>query len=302
MLKNSTENTKPGVTNPTKIEQNGDPQMKSEKNQKIAEENQASTKENNTNKMEKSAMKNENSKKDGPYIDFEPNAMKINFEEELKKAESGDADAMLCIADSLPQNDEEALRWYLKAAEAGNYMAPIRLFWVYRKRGGSTELSIERVVEILRDAAEGGNADAQYTLACYYLDGKDTERDIQRGIHWLYESQKQGQYEGYELILNIERFLDTEFDQSPTVEWKCLLDENTYCDSYSHVPKATDEKKEPEELHRINKKYYVKFYSQQLKDQHFLFEVSKEDAARWIILNDYDLPEDLMEYEEIVSE
>ena len=96
--------------------------------------------------------------------------------DELCLAEQGDAEAQFCMGvrytngRGVEQDDEEAVKWYRKAAEQGNASAQCNLGWCY-DNGEGVEQDYEEAAKWYRKAAEQGNASAQYNLGVRYTNG-----------------------------------------------------------------------------------------------------------------------------------
>ena len=100
-------------------------------------------------------------------------------------AEQGDADAQCGLANLLlfgkgvPQDEAQAIKWLRVSAESGS-------------AEGQGCLSIAS--SIVRQLAEGGNADAQFCLGKLYQAGMghDMTQDYQQAVNWLKLSAEQG--------------------------------------------------------------------------------------------------------------
>jgi len=74
-------------------------------------------------------------------------------------------------------------------------------------------------------------------------------------------------------------------------------------DGRNHVSKATGSQWEHETLYRSAKgRYWVEHTSQYQGSLPYAFLLSNEDAARWLLANDHNLPEDLKAAGEDISE
>ncbi len=81
--------------------------------------------------------------------------------------------------------------------------------------------------------------------------------------------------------------------------WK----EDTRWDGHNHVSIATGSQWEHETLYRSRKgRYYIERTSQWQGSAPHAEWVSLEEATRWLLLNNEELPDDLEQYEEAVSE
>lgn len=97
-----------------------------------------------------------------------------------------DGDACLGIAklyevgEAIEQSQEEAVRWYRRAANLGNTEAKRKV----------TELTGER--KQLSEAALLGDAEAQYALGMIYLEGRGGAKNLVFARHWLTKAAEQG--------------------------------------------------------------------------------------------------------------
>ena len=122
-----------------------------------------------------------------------------------------------------PPWDEEAEKWFRRAATAGNNQAQYALGkllleqgrnvesidWLLRSANQGNEHAMYRLgkealrgeilkedlswaLDILTDAAERGNACAQYTLGKLYLQGEKVNRDREEAKYWLRQAAEQG--------------------------------------------------------------------------------------------------------------
>ena len=122
-----------------------------------------------------------------------------------------------------PPWDEEAEKWFQRAAEAGNDQAQYALGkllleqkrnvegvnWLLRSVNQGNEYAMYRlgkealkgeiikediswVLTILTDAAERGNVCAQYMLGKLYLQGEKVNRDREEAEYWLRQAAEQG--------------------------------------------------------------------------------------------------------------
>ena len=85
------------------------------------------------------------------------------------------------------KNDEEACKWYLLAAEAGNANAQSNIGVKYLY----IEDKLEEGVRWLRKAAEQNHAGAQDILGRLYLQGHGVPKDTNEAIKWLRKAEEQ---------------------------------------------------------------------------------------------------------------
>lgn len=115
-----------------------------------------------------------------------------------KAARAGDDNAQFslgyCYAEGhgVQQDYEEAVKWYSLAAEHGNVSAQNNLGVCYATGHGVTQ-DEEKAVKWYRKSAEQGNDVAQSNLGFYYLNGKGgLPQDYEEAVKWFRKSAKQG--------------------------------------------------------------------------------------------------------------
>jgi|FLYL01.1.fsa_nt_gi hypothetical protein len=79
--------------------------------------------------------------------------------------------------------------------------------------------------------------------------------------------------------------------------------EATDWDGRNHISRPTGSQWEHQHLYRSSKgRYYIEEWSDWQGSRPGAYWVSDEDAARWLLANDHQLPEDLRKYEAEVVE
>ncbi|POM73301.1 Hypothetical protein PHPALM_9863 [Phytophthora palmivora] len=86
---------------------------------------------------------------------------------------TGTEKAMIYVA----QNEQEALKWLIKAAEAGDPTAKSRLGEYYAFGKGGVQKDQARAVQYYKEAATAGIIRAQYNLGYLYLTGDGVPKD-----------------------------------------------------------------------------------------------------------------------------
>lgn len=110
-----------------------------------------------------------------------------------KNAKAGDVAAQLATGnaylngDGVKANPKKAAQWLNLAATAGNVEAKKSLCTFYSKE--------------LEKLAIAGDADAQYAIGCFYVDGNGVKADVKKAGDWLYKSFKQGNTEAKAKLL-----------------------------------------------------------------------------------------------------
>ncbi|KAF9558433.1 hypothetical protein EC968_007098 [Mortierella alpina] len=84
-----------------------------------------------------------------------------------------------------------SLSYYRQAAERGDAAAQFTLAQMY-EQGQGVEASEAEAVKWYRKAAEGGNAEAQFSLAQLYDDGRGVKEDLDHAARWYRRAADQG--------------------------------------------------------------------------------------------------------------
>jgi TPR repeat protein len=114
-------------------------------------------------------------------------------------AEQGYAEAqynfglMYYIGAGVIKNNQEAARWYKLAAEQGNDRAQYSLGFLYQYGEGFAR-NYQEAVRLYRLAAEQGNIMAQSFLGLMYLAGQGVAQSNSRAYVWLSVAAAQEQY------------------------------------------------------------------------------------------------------------
>ncbi|MGA2147672.1 MAG: tetratricopeptide repeat protein [Bryobacteraceae bacterium] len=129
-------------------------------------------------------------------------------------AEQGNVSAQFNLAlayesgHGVPQDYVEAVRWYRKAAEQGEARAQNNLGLIYAHDAFLDDLDQREVVpdpegrvpkdyaeaiRWFRQAAEQGNAKAQFSLAFRYEQGQEVPRNYAEAIRWYRKAAEQGE-------------------------------------------------------------------------------------------------------------
>ncbi len=91
----------------------------------------------------------------------------------------------------VPQDDEEAVRWYRRAAEQGLAHAQNWLGTMYFNGRGVPQ-DDEEAVRWFRRAAEQGLAHAQNDLGAMYFNGRGVPQDDEEAVRWFRRAAEQG--------------------------------------------------------------------------------------------------------------
>ncbi len=115
----------------------------------------------------------------------------------MKDAEGGDAYACLGVAymyhhgKGLEYDLNEAIKWYVRAVDAGCTRAQWEIAKMYRD-GIIFDRDIDESMKHLHNAADMGNPEAQLTLALEYVHGVLIERDLEKAFRYMATSARQG--------------------------------------------------------------------------------------------------------------
>ncbi len=91
----------------------------------------------------------------------------------------------------VPQDDQEARRWYTKAAETGHAEAQFNLGRMYWK-GRGIPRDYEQAAQWFRKAADQGDVDAQFRLGVMYSNGEGLPQDHVHAVQWFRKAAEQG--------------------------------------------------------------------------------------------------------------
>ncbi len=110
-----------------------------------------------------------------------------DFKNILAAAESNHADAQFILGDcyykgrGIPQNYQEAVKWFRKAADQMNADAQYYLGVCYAN-GQGVEKNPQTAAEWIRRAADHGNAEAMNTLGLLYSSGNGVRQDYSEAV------------------------------------------------------------------------------------------------------------------------
>ena len=120
------------------------------------------------------------------------------FEEVLKKAEAGDAQAQFQVGlhfdigiDVITRNYEKGLKYYLMAAEQDHSDAMVSASRMYRLSRG-VEQNYGEALKWLEKAADLNNEDAYDYLSLMYRDGLGVKKNEEESKKWLEKKHKKG--------------------------------------------------------------------------------------------------------------
>jgi len=151
-----------------------------------------------------------------------------DFNTTKRQADGGEVPAQNALGDifaegtQVPQNYEEAARWYRKAAEQNFPAAQYHLGELYDIGRGVPRDEAE-AANWYRKAADGGNADAQYTLAGMYSLGRGVPANTEEALKWYHRASEQGDaLSMYQLAERYERAKGVSQDFVEAYKWQTL--------------------------------------------------------------------------------
>lgn len=104
------------------------------------------------------------------------------------------------------QDQAEAFRWYLKAAEQGNAAAQYQVGQMQYQSCGrfSDEKGIHKAFDWFMKAAKQGHRKAQMQVGNMYLRGDQTAEDAQQALYWFRKAAEQGHVQAVEMVQQLE--------------------------------------------------------------------------------------------------
>ncbi|MDR0328908.1 MAG: sel1 repeat family protein, partial [Planctomycetaceae bacterium] len=114
-----------------------------------------------------------------------------------KAAEQGNVEAQrnlgLCYTDGLgiDKDEREAVKWFRKAAEQGHAPSQTNLGAAYYDGVGVSK-DTKEAVNLFQKAAEQGYPNAQYLLGSCYANGVGIAKDEREAVRWFHKSAEQG--------------------------------------------------------------------------------------------------------------
>lgn len=112
----------------------------------------------------------------------------------IQAAQKGDMAGQANVAEfymegkGIEKNEEEALKWYRKAAEQGDADSEYAIGQYYEYDGNDIKLAIEWY----KKAAEQGHVDAQMKMKNCYGNGEGLEKDLTQAFEWAEKAAEQG--------------------------------------------------------------------------------------------------------------
>ncbi|HBD11870.1 MAG TPA: hypothetical protein DCZ13_06960 [Porticoccaceae bacterium] len=143
----------------------------------------------------------------------------------IAAANSGDIEAQLALGKlyidglTVPQNYEESLKWFRKAADQGNARA-IYNIGVFYDRGYGVEKSFEKAAEWYQKAADAGYPFALYNIGVMYEYGQIFPKDLDKARGYYLQAAEKGEPSAqFSLGLLYEKGLGVEQDLVKAYMW-----------------------------------------------------------------------------------
>lgn len=126
------------------------------------------------------------------------------------------------------QDDGEAFKWALKAANAGLTIAQytVALFFI---KGIGTNQDYNEAFRWMKSSAESGLKEAQYTLALMYKDGIGTDQNVEKAFKWAGKAALANNADAQNLLsLMYQDGIGTQKSPKKAVEWATKAVKNGY--------------------------------------------------------------------------
>ena len=129
-----------------------------------------------------------------------PEGLTPELADVYREAQSGSAQAMAKLANAYetgegaPQDFQQAVNWFNKAAEAGDSYAMYRLGRIYAA-GSGVPKDYREAARWYEKSAAAGNADAMYSLGHAYETGSGVREDVQQAVRWYDAAALRGNQE-----------------------------------------------------------------------------------------------------------
>jgi uncharacterized protein len=118
---------------------------------------------------------------------------KISFEWILKAAEAENHYAFIKLGDiyASQQDFKNAFKWFKKAADLGDGKASYNLGYFYTG-GLGVESDLKKALEWYKKSAMTGNVDAQLNLGFMYIGGQGTKSNYKEAAYWIKKAKDTG--------------------------------------------------------------------------------------------------------------
>ncbi len=96
----------------------------------------------------------------------------------------------------VPQDMQEAVRWYVRAADLGYDRAQLHLGRVFRDGTGGVPVNGQLAEQYFKKAADGGNVAAMNEIGLMYLKGLSVTANVKTAHDWFEKASAAGSVEG----------------------------------------------------------------------------------------------------------
>jgi uncharacterized protein len=135
----------------------------------------------------------------------------------------------------VPQDYDEAVKWYRLAAAKGDAHAQYNLGVMY-ENGKGVPKNYDQAIKCYRLAAGQGNADAQYNLGAMYANGVGVPTDGKEAFKWFRLAAEQGNAGAqYGLGVMYQRGLGVPKDSAEAIDMYRLAAEQGSADAQYHI-------------------------------------------------------------------
>ncbi len=134
----------------------------------------------------------------GPAMALDDTLSKLPFSKKLQLANAGDNDARLAVGEAYEAGSDtrldpaRAAQWYRQAALGGNLEAQFRLARLVAKGAKGVQADPIAAVKLLRSAAAHGHADSENLLGSMLQNGSGVPKDEKAAVEWYGKAADQG--------------------------------------------------------------------------------------------------------------
>jgi hypothetical protein len=96
----------------------------------------------------------------------------------------------------------ESVQWFQQAAQQGHAEAQYTLAWMYAQGRGVSQ-DLQQAARLFRRAALKGYAEAQYHLGLMYIQGVGVSQDFTQAAHWFVKAAMQGHVAARQARVNL---------------------------------------------------------------------------------------------------
>lgn len=100
------------------------------------------------------------------------------------------------------QAEMESVQWFQQAAQQGHAEAQYTLAWMYAQGRGVSQ-DLQQAARLFRRAALKGYAEAQYHLGLMYIQGVGVSQDFTQAAHWFVKAAMQGHVAARQVRVNL---------------------------------------------------------------------------------------------------